>query len=142
MDPMDDSTLTEEDAAIAWAFAYNAHDPLVLAPILADNVRVMSRWVIHDLVGSEAYLDYLARKFDTLERTGSAVRVEIAATPGLNGRPCALLEQDGVLVATVLFDVIGGQLLQVSLGADPPPASCLRSGHYPGFDVDSDVLLN
>ncbi|HSN56597.1 MAG TPA: hypothetical protein VLT32_18150 [Candidatus Sulfomarinibacteraceae bacterium] len=130
---MDDVRLTEEDAALAWALAYNTHDPSVLAPILADDVRVMSRWVIRDLVGREPYLDYLARKFTTFERAGSLVRVELAVTPGPGGRPCALLEQDGVLLATVLFDVIGGRLSMVSLSAEPAPASCRRSGHCPGF---------
>ena len=141
---MDDSILTEVDAARAWALAYNTHDPSVLAPILSADVRVMSRWVVNDLVGRDAYVDYLTRKFATFERAGSVVRVELAAAPvgssGLPGRPCALMEQDGSLLATVFFDVIGGRLFQISLGANPPPATCRRSGDYPGFETQVGVV--
>jgi hypothetical protein len=130
-------SLTEEDAAHAWALAYNTHDPSALASILADDVRVMSRWVVTDLVGRDAYLEYLDRKFSTFERVGSVIRVEVAETPGstegARGRPCALIEQDGTLLATVIFDVVCGRLTQVSLSENPAPEECLGSGVYPGF---------
>lgn len=138
------TAVTEHDAVVAWALAYNTHDPSVLAPILADDVRVMSRWVVNDLVGRGTYLDYLRRKFATFERAGTLVRVEVARAPGhgpqSSGRPCALLEQDGSLLATVLFDVLGGRIAQISLGPHPPPESCLRSGEFPGFDGEPDLV--
>jgi hypothetical protein len=142
--PMTDDPLTEGAAARLWALAYNTHDPDVLAPVLAEDVRVMSRWVVNDLVGREAYLDYLAAKFRTFEESGSLVRVELGTTPGhppaSPGRPCALLEQDGVVLATVLFEVIGKELSQLSMGAHPAPNRCRRSGEYPGFTaVDEPV---
>jgi hypothetical protein len=136
--------LTELEAARAWALAYNTHDPSVLEPLLAADVRVMSRWVVSDLVGRTPYLAYLAEKFRTFERVGSHVRVEIGSTPGeapgWAGRPCALLEQDRRLIATVLFDVIGGAIVQISLGANPDPAVCIGSGSYPGFDDDDQPV--
>jgi len=142
---MNIAPLTERDAARTWALAYNTHDPSVLAPILADNVRVMSRWVVNDLVGRAAYIEYLGRKFTTFESAGSLVRVEIASTSGDTreslGRPCALIEQDGSALATVFFDVVGGTIIQISLGPYPPPESCLRTGEFPGFD-DGDDLVN
>lgn len=141
---MNGSALTELDAAVAWARAYNTHDASVLVPILADDVRVMSRWVVNDLVGRNAYVEYLRRKFATFERSGSLVRVEIARTPGGerggSGRPCALIEQDGALLATVLFDVIAGRVAQISLGPHPSPESCRRSGEYPGFDGAPELI--
>jgi len=141
---MDDFAVTEHDAAVAWALAYNTHDPSVLAPILADDVRVMSRWVVNDLVGRNAYLEYLRRKFATFERAGTLVRVEVARAPGdgpePSGRPCALIEQDGKMLATVLFDVLGGRIAQISLGPLPPPESCRRSGKFPGFDIEPDLV--
>ena len=142
--PMSEFALTERSAAEAWARAYNTHDPSVLAPILAEDVRVMSRWVVNDLVGRSGYLGYLKSKFATFESTGSVVRVEIGETPGASagtpGRPCALIEQDGSLLATVLFDVIGGKLSQISLGPYPPPEECRRWGEFPGFDSDEGIV--
>ncbi len=136
--------LTERGAALAWARAYNTHDPSVLAPILAEDVRVMSRWVVSDLVGRDEYLDYLAGKFATFEATGSVVRVEVGETPGGSaespGRPCALIEQDGSLLATVLFDVVGGMLSQISLGPFPPPVECRRWGDFPGFESGEEIV--
>jgi len=142
--PMHDLAVSEHDAAVAWALAYNTHDPSVLAPILADDVRVMSRWVVNDLVGRDAYLEYLRGKFATFERAGTLVRVEVARAPGagpeISGRPCALIEQDGTQLATVLFDVLGGEITQISLGPHPSPQSCRRSGEFPGFDTESDLV--
>ena len=62
------------------------------------------------------------------------VRVELARTPGTPGRPCALIEQDGSLLATVLFEVVGGRLSVISLGPHPRPENCRRSNDYPGFE--------
>jgi hypothetical protein len=141
---MNDLAVSEHDAAVAWALAYNTHDPSVLAPILADDVRVMSRWVVNDLVGRNSYLEYLRRKFATFERAGTLVRVEVARAPGggpeTSGRPCALIEQDGTLLATVLFDVLCGRIAQISLGPHPSPESCWRSGEFPGFDSEPDLV--
>jgi hypothetical protein len=141
---MDDYPLTEGEAARLWALAYNTHYPSVLAPILAKDVRVMSRWVVNDLIGGENYLSYLTRKFRTFEEAGSLVRVELGRTlgdaQGSTGRPCAFIEQNGVLLATVLFDVVGGQLSQVSIGPHPTPSECDRSGAYPGYGFEDEPV--
>ncbi len=141
---MTERDLTERDAARAWARAYNTHDPSVLEPILSADVRVMSRWVVNDLVGREAYVEYLRRKFLTFEQTGSVVRVEIGNAPGevegVPGRPCALVEQDGALLATVFFEVFGDWLAQISLGPFPAPESCRRSGEFPGFTGGAEIV--
>jgi len=143
-DAVDDFPLTETEAARAWALAYNTHDVSVLAPLLADDVRVMSRWVVNDLIGAEECLSYLTTKFRTFEDSGSLVRVEVARTPGDTpgsiGRTCALIEQNGALLATVLFDVVGGRLSQVSIGPNPDPNECERSGEYPGFSFDNEPV--
>lgn len=133
---MEDLAFDERDAAAAWARAYNTHDPSHLEPHLAEDVRVMSRWVVRDLIGRDTYLRYLTGKFRTFERVGSMVRVDVGTAhgePSSSGRPCAILEQDGSLLATVLFDVIGGRIWQISLGDQPPPASCRRAHVFPGF---------
>ena len=141
---MDDDLLTEVEAARLWALAYNTHDPSVLAPILSRDVRVMSRWVVNDLVGRDRYLEYLKVKFQTFEESGSLVRVELGRTPGDRsegaGRPCALIEQNGVLLATVLFEAVGGRLCQVSIGPYPPPNACERWGDCPGFGFDDEPV--
>jgi hypothetical protein len=139
---MTHAPVTEREAARLWALAYNTHDPTVLATILAEDVRVMSRWVVNDLVGRSPYLEYLERKFQTFDEARSVVRAEVAETPGRagsSGRPCVVLEQDGALLATVLFDVVGGRLSQITMSAHPSPASCARTGEYPGFG-DEDVV--
>lgn len=141
---MAEITLTEREAARLWARAYNAHDWSVLGPFLAADVRVMSRWVVNDLVGRTSYIEYLKRKFATFEQTGSVVRVEVGEAPsgpsGVPGRACALIEQDGSMLATVFFDVVGGRIAQISLGPYPPPEDCLRSGEFPGFEEDRDIV--
>ena len=97
-----------------------------------------------DLVGREAYLGYLVAKFATIEKLGSVVRVEVGEAPGgesgAQGRPCALIEQDGSLLATVFVDVVGGRISQISMGPNPPPGRCRRGGELPGFEGEEAVV--
>jgi len=141
---MEDLLLTEGGAARAWALAYNTRDVSMVGPILADDVRVMSRWVVNDMVGRDAYLDYLRRKFLTFDEAGTRVRVELAETPGGGpesvSRPCAVIEQDGSALATVLFDVVGGELFQISIGPHPAPNACVRMGEFPGLDPAAEII--
>jgi hypothetical protein len=51
-----------------------------------------------------------------------------------------LVEQDGKLLATVLFEVIGGKLSQVSLSDNPAPGRCLGSGEFPGREAAPEVV--
>ena len=104
----------------------------------------MSRWVVNDMVGRDGYLGYLRSKFATFETNRSVIRVEIGETPGGSadspGRTCALIEQDGSLLATVLFDVVGGKLSQISIGPFPPPDECRQWGEFPGLDTGEELV--
>lgn len=83
--------LTEREALVAYATMLNRADPSVLAPLLADDVRLTSQQVLEDLVGKPAFLDYMTGKFDTMREAGLLPRdgrhsgVPLGLWPGRDG---------------------------------------------------------
>ena len=51
--------LTEKDAAIAYARAWNRLDPNDFLALLAGDARYASQWVFEELEGLEAISSYL-----------------------------------------------------------------------------------
>ena len=133
-------SLTERDAAAAWARAYNTQDPSHLAPLLAEDVRYASQWVFDEIEGRSDYLEYLEGKLEAIRESGSAVCVELAETrpyPMYPNPPrdCAVVAQDGERFGTVLFETCGGLVTRVDMCQIPPPDTCACSGEYPGLIV-------
>lgn len=131
-------TLTELDAAAAWARTYNTLDVSHIALLLAEDVHYASQWVFSEIENRRDYLHYLEGKLETIRTSGSVVRAELAETRPYPmypnpPRPCAVVEQDGERFATVLFEVGGGRITRVDLCQIPPPHTCALSGEFPGL---------
>ena len=143
--PMNIAPLTERDAARAWALAYNTHDPSVAGPdprrrrpgdVAVGGQRPRRSGRLHRVPKPQVHN---LRKYGFVGSSRS--RDTPLATPrGSSGRPCALIEQDGSALATVFFEVVAGRIVQISLGPHPPPESCLRTGEFPGFEKDDDLV--
>ena len=132
-------TLTELDAARAWALAYNTGDSAPLEAILAPDVRHSSQWVFDSLEGLDDYLPYLRGKLATLRRVGLPNRCELAETrpyPRYPSppRPCVVVWEQDELTCTVLFTVRDGAVAAIDICAIPPPGTCARSGELPGLE--------
>jgi hypothetical protein len=133
-------TLTERDAAEAWARAYNLLDAREIAPLLADDVCYASQWVFEEIENRADYLHYLEGKLASIGESGAEVLAELGETRPYpmapnRPRPCVIVHQDGELAATVLFTVAGGVVTRIDLCQIPPPESCLRLHEYPGLDT-------
>jgi hypothetical protein len=90
------STLTEDEAVLAFAAAWNRLDPDSFLTLLSSDARYASQWVLDELIGARAISEYLRGKMATVRASGvdpdSRVRVEIGRTTrGVAGRPCALM---------------------------------------------------
>lgn len=130
--------LTELDAATAWARAYNLLDASHVAPLLAEDVHYASQWVFEEIENRDDYLAYLVPKLATIEKTGSFVRAELAETRPYPmypnpPRPCVVVIQGGKMLATVLFEVSGGEITRIDMCEIPPPETCALSGECPGL---------
>ena len=141
-------TLTERDAAVAWARTYNALDPSHIAPLLADDIRYASQWVLFEEIGNRPdFLEHLTSKLETIRRSSCVVRAELAETRPypmyLNPpRPCVVVERNGNRESTVLFEVEDHRITRIDMCAIPPPHSCVCSGEFPGLDPTAEAPTN
>lgn len=114
--------LTEEDAVLAYARAWNRLEPESFLELLAPDARYDSQWVFESLRGADAISDYLRRKMNTVREQGmgdlgARVQVDIGRTTlGHPDRPCALITQgDADLKAVVLIEVGDGRIRGVDM---------------------------
>ena len=136
----DAGTLTERDAAEAWARAYNLLDAGEISPLLAEDVHYASQWVFDELESRADYLHYLEGKLAAIGRSGAKVLAELGETRPYPmapnpPRPCVVVHQNGEPAATVLFQVDGARITRIDLCQIPPPSTCARFGEYPGLDT-------
>lgn len=112
--------LTEKEAAIAFARAWNRLDAAEFLSLLAPDAKYASQWVLEELQGKDAIGDYLRTKLKTVNAHAvnnpqSKVRVEIGITQaGDVDRPCAYMKQ-GVNEAVVIFTINGGKISRYDL---------------------------
>ena len=109
--------LTEQDAVLAYASAWNRLDPELFLKLLAPNATYSSQWVFSDWEGAAAISRYLRDKMDNIRAHGAkdlTVRVQAEVgrtTRGSPDRPCALMTQGhSEVTALVIFEVRDGQI--------------------------------
>jgi len=130
--------LTEEDAVLAFAKAWNRLEPDGFLALLSPDARYASQWVFEELVGVSAISDYLRGKMRTVRAHSvndptSRVRVEIGRTAqGQDGRPCAFMTQGrgDEAQAAVLFEVSDGRVSRYDL-CIPQVLGAVRTGVFP-----------
>lgn len=131
------SPLTEENASIIFAKAWNRLKPDEFLALLCPNARYASQWVFEELVGADAITDYLRAKMKTVKNQlvnnpDSFVKVEIGRTAGSDGRPCAFMTQGrgNTIQAVVVFEVSEGKIIRYDL-CMPELLGAVRTGIYP-----------
>lgn len=109
---MDQVLLTEEDAVVAFAKAWNRLDPEPFLRLLAQDARYASQWVFDEMVGKEAIADYLREKMrmvkaHAVNNPQAQVRVEIGClAPSAGSRPAAWMTQGATGQMLLAFTVI------------------------------------
>ena len=108
-------TLSELDAAIAYASAWNTLDRTRFVSLLAPNARYASQYVFDELVGRDAIAEYLCGKFQTVKSTGAKVKAVVStATVSFPGKHCVLLIQ-GSDNAVVVFETRANNIFRFDL---------------------------
>jgi hypothetical protein len=105
--------LTEKDASIAYAKAWNRLDCSDFLTLLDENAHYASQWVFEELESKEAISEYLLEKMKTVESSGSKVYAELGNT----GKSSA-------------FDVRNGKITRFDL-CMPSLLNVMRTGIYP-----------
>ncbi len=126
--------MTKEKALQIFAAMTNTLDSKKLEPYLADNFSYSSQKVFAELVGKDAYLDYINHKFTAIHSTGILVFAEMGELRVSHPiGPCVLMAQGSKenLVATVLAEVGEGLIQRFDMCIIPTVQSVTRSGIYP-----------
>jgi hypothetical protein len=130
--------LTTREALMAYATMINTGDPSALAPLLAPDFTYTSQSVLTDMVGKDAYLEFMAAKFETMRNAGLMPLADLAHRPGYGHVECAVLWQGAPPVPQCLVyaDVVGEQLKAIHLCIVPAPESAKLLGLWPGLPED------
>lgn len=133
--PQTSSHLSEDLAVRAYAAMMNTGSAAHLEHLLADDFRYASQWVLKEMVGKQAYLDYITAKLETVRKSGHSIWAEVGYLDASRHRPCVVLadgDSDN-LVAVVLVKTQGPYIHRMDMCAVPSPYSVERTGKYPGF---------
>lgn len=123
-------TLTELEAATAYARAWNRLDCGDFLSLLDLDASYASQWVFEELEGRHAIEEYLTGKMETVRNSARKVYAELGTT--LDGRDCVLMAQDNrdEVKAVILFEVSEDRILQYDM-CMPEMTGFVRSGIYP-----------
>ena len=112
------------------AHAYNTQNAAFLEKILADDLLYTSQWVLEEMRGKQAFLDYLSAKFRTIRKTGSAVYAELAT---YRGDHCLVIAQGSKSnpVATLIVRTDRSIITEIHMCEVPHYSECEKFGIYP-----------
>lgn len=130
-------SLTVEQALRTYAAMMNTLDASHLEPLLADDFRYASQWVLADFESKSAYLDYIVPKLEAIRKSGAIAWAEMGWLDREFPGPCVVMAQvdKDNLLAVVLAKVEGGKIKRLDLCGAPSPQSARRTGEYPGRPV-------
>lgn len=124
------ASLTEMIACNLLAHAYNTLNASFMDTILANDLLYTSQWVLDEMHGKQAFLDYLTAKFHSIEKAESSIYAELAT---YRGQHCLVIAQGSKdnPVATMLVKTKQGKISEICLCEVPHFSECDRLLIYP-----------
>jgi len=110
--------LTEKDAAIAYAQAWNNLDCSNFLELLAEDARYASMYVCDELIGKDNIADYFIDKIEAVKNANSKVVADMGITrTGSAGRDCVCIFQgeNKKTQAVVIFEVANNKIKRYDL---------------------------
>jgi len=125
--------LKEIDALRAYARMMNTLDTAHIEPLLDENFRYSSQWMIGEIPSKQEFLDYIKPMLLSFRQSGSRFYAEIAHTNAWGHDDCIVTAEGDKenLIATVFAHVKGGKIRRIDMCGDPPPSATMRTGEYP-----------
>ena len=125
--------LTEKEAAVAYAKAWNRLVCSQFLELLDENAHYASQWVFAELENKTAISEYLIGKMKTIKETDSRVYAGLGNTrSGFAGRDCVFMAQGNKeeLQAVVLFEIANNKISRCDL-CIPELLNVERTSVYP-----------
>ncbi|MDO8261771.1 MAG: hypothetical protein Q7T21_00945 [Gallionella sp.] len=125
--------LTEVDALRAYARMMNTLDASHIEPLLEDNFRYSSQWMIGEITSKQEFLDYMKSQLLALKQSDIRAYAEMVIVSAWGHNECVVTAQGEKenLIATVFATVKNGKILRIDMCATPLPSETMRSGEYP-----------
>lgn len=125
--------LTEIDALRAYARMMNTLDMSHIEPLLDENFRYSSQWMIGEIPSKQEFLDYMESVLSSIKQSCSRTYAEIAHANAWGHDECVVTAEGEKenLVATVFAHVKNGKITRIDMCGDPPPSATMRTGKYP-----------
>ncbi len=125
--------LTEIDALRAYARMMNTLDASHIEPLLDEDFRYSSQWMIGEIPSKQEFLDYMKPMLDSIRQSGSRVYAEIAVVQAWGHSECVVTAEGekGNLIATVFAHVKDEKITRIDMCHVPSPAETMRTGEYP-----------
>lgn len=126
----DPASLNEMVACNLLSHAYNTQNVAILEKVLANDLLYTSQWVLEEMRGKQAFLNYLSKKFRTIQKAGSAIYAELAS---YRGKHCLVIAQGSkeIPVATLIVMSVGSKITEIHMCEVPHFSECDRFGIYP-----------
>lgn len=127
---MRSASLDEMIACNLLAHAYNTLNAAFMEEILAEDLLYTSQWVLDEMHGKQAFLDYLTAKFHSIEKAESSIYVELAT---YRGQHCLVIAQGSKdnPVATMQVKSKQGKISEICMCEVPHFSECDRFVIYP-----------
>lgn len=124
------ASLAEMIACNLLAHAYNTLNASFMDNILANDLLYTSQWVLDEMHGKQAFLDYLTEKFHSIEKAESSIYAELAT---YRGQHCLVIAQGSKdnPVATMLVKSKQGKISEICMCEVPHFSECDRFFIYP-----------
>jgi hypothetical protein len=123
----------EIDALRAYARMMNTLDISHIEPLLDENFRYSSQWMIGEIPSKPEFLDYIKPMLDSIKRSSARVYAEIAYANAWGHDECVVTAEGDKenLLACVFAHVKNGKISRIDMCGDPPPSATMRTGEYP-----------
>ena len=117
----------------AYARMMNTLDVSHIEPLLDEEFRYSSQWMIGEIPSKQEFLDYIKPVLESIRQSGSRTCAEIAYTNAWGHDECVVIAEGEKenLGATVFAHVKDGKIRRIDMCGDPPPSATMRSGEYP-----------
>ena len=125
--------LTEIDALRAYARMMNTLDASHIEPLLDDNFRYSSQWMVGEISSKREFLDYIKPKLLSIKQSGGRVYAEIAVVQAWGHDACAVTAEGAKenLIATIFAHVKDKKIKRIDMCNTPSPSETMRTGEYP-----------
>ena len=109
------NTLTEYDAAIAYADAWNSLDCTGFTSLLASDAQHTSQYTFYEIDGRDDITDHICDKFQSCKTDDSNIKAIVSiATKIAPGKSCVLLIQ-GSHNTVVLFETRANEIFRINI---------------------------